>query len=51
MSANSSSALKLSGVVDTPVRGMMLCEYSSCLCNFMKLMFPLVVHSIHGLSR
>ena len=51
MSANSSAALKLSGVVGTPVRGMMLYEYSSCTCSFMKFMFPLVVHSIHGLSR
>ena len=51
MSANSSTALKLSGVMGTPVRGMMLYEYLSCMCNFMKFMFPLVVHSIHGLSR
>ena len=51
MSANSSAALKLSGVMGTPVRGMMLYEYSSCTCSFMKFMFPLVVHSIHGLSR
>ena len=36
MSANSSAALKLSGVVGTPVHGMMLYEYSSCTCSFMK---------------
>ena len=51
MYANFSSSLKLSGVAGTPGRGMMLYEYSSCTCNFMKFMFPLVVHSILGLSR
>ena len=51
MSANLSTALKLSGVMGTPVHGMMLHEYLSCTCYFMKFMFLLVVHSIHGLSR